>query len=872
MRHMSKRRGCVALWTLLSILLAGCSTSGTTNDDEQASKVQTAEPAESEGPDRIILLIGDGMGASAQTAATYAAGRPLAMTTMPYLNFITTHSWQFVTTDSAASATAFSTGHKTHYEGVSVEPGTTKEQETDPAFQLRTLIEEAESRDWKTGLVATARITHATPAAFAAHRANRDSYQAIADDLRGSGVDVLLGGGRRHFAQRDDGRDLLAGFRDDGYTVVDDAAGVRRARKTSDRLIGLLDRKDPPPMQADEPRKMSLGEMTSSALSVLDRNNDEGFFLMVEGSQIDWEGHDLDGPGVIEETLDFDRAVARALEYARDREDTLVVTVADHETGGLGVYDDQAAERYLEALGGRKKAESKVAYSPKADTEAPAAVAQVDVGDYDEHGASMTDSSLDLDETFEAERFSTMFGHLSVASRAGVDDAWDIYGTHTPELIPLWAEGPGAEMVNASTDNTHLGAALLSMISGTARLTDNSSQPTPSGVGEVEPRNVILFVGDGMGLDAMTAAAYHGGSLAMRELPFRGLMATHAADRIVSDQASAATALATGRRTMRGSVGVGPDGEDLMSVLELGEARDMKTGIVSDGLVVGDSLAPFYTSGGEDVPSRRARLKDLLSAGMSDDDSKGVDVVFGHGSDGEAQRARKTLQKRDVGLATNWADVASGDGPSWALMPVNGGSTSNSASLASMTKEAIRRLSADNQAFFLVVESNRIGELQRSMNRDAAVPRAVHGFDRAVREGMKFARNDGQTLVVALGDRDYSLTVLDDHYGFSSDVCHAAKRCGGTYKMSEVGVDAQGLDAVEGFDDRGLQGEFAPPTLLLQYGWAEQEASLRTDGSIQGPATANFTPVFAGGPGASQLRGMIDQPDVGQYLVEWASQ
>jgi alkaline phosphatase len=319
-----------------------------------------------------------------------------------------------------------------------------------------------------------------------------------------------------------------------------------------------------------------------------------------------------------------------------------------------------------------------------------------------------------------------------------------------------------------------------------------------------------------MGLDAMTAAAYHGGALAMRDLPVRGMMATHAADRIVGDEASTATAIATGRRTKRGYVGVGPDGGDLQSALERGAAREMRTGIVTDGSVTGETLGAFYNGSDEAAPTQEALSKDL----------ERVDVVLGPGDD----------------------------------------------SLASMTREAIRRLSQDGKPFFLVVESDKIGKLQRSMNRDAAVPEAVRDFDRAVRAGIDFARDDGETLVVALGDRDYSLTVLDDHYAFPDGACQAAQRCGGPYKMSEVGVDARGLDGVEGFDDRDLQGDYAPPTLLMQYGWAEQEAAFQAeDGSVQGPATANFTPLFAGGPGASRLAGMIDQPAVGQFLVDWAS-
>ncbi|MFB6350747.1 MAG: alkaline phosphatase, partial [Bradymonadaceae bacterium] len=216
------------------------------------------------------------------------------MLTMDRLNYITTHSYEYVTTDSAASATAFATGQKTHYQGVSVKPGTTKEQENNEKYHLKTTLEQAEDRGWKTGLVATSRIVHATPAAFAAHRANRNSDKAIARDMAQSGVDVLLGGGRKYFNDRSDGQNLWAGFEKDGYQLAESADQLQSAFGVADRLVGLFHRDDPPGIGSEGGRAMSLPKLTEGAIEVLDRNNDEGFFLMVEGSQIDWEAHDLD--------------------------------------------------------------------------------------------------------------------------------------------------------------------------------------------------------------------------------------------------------------------------------------------------------------------------------------------------------------------------------------------------------------------------------------------------------------------------------------------------------------------------------------------------------------------------------------------------
>src|SRR5690554_1504687 len=306
-------------------------------------------------PSRIIVFIGDGMGHAAVTAASYAQSQPLAMLSMPHIGFLTTHEYEFLTSDSAAAATALATGQKTHFEAVSVRPGTSRAQESDAEHHLPTLFGAAASAGRATGLVATSRITHATPAAFAAHRSHRSQYDDIALDYLRYKPAVMLGAGTRFFDERADGRKLFEEFSAEGYTIARSAEEVRDAAAGEGPLLGLMHRSDMPSAASGE-RAMDLGEMVDVAIGVLDRESPEGFVLMVEGSQIDWAGHDLDGEGVVSETLDMDRAVGRALEYSRKRSDTLVVVTADHETGDMSVLDPPYASRYLAVLGGEERA------------------------------------------------------------------------------------------------------------------------------------------------------------------------------------------------------------------------------------------------------------------------------------------------------------------------------------------------------------------------------------------------------------------------------------------------------------------------------------------------------------------------------------
>jgi alkaline phosphatase len=184
-----------------------------------------------------------------------------------------------------------------------------------------------------TGLVSTSAITHATPASYIAHQGSRGSYENIAADFLKTDIDVFIGGGYKHFAQRADKRDLTKELQQKGYQVLRDMDEIAKVK--SGKLAGLT---------ADEhndvfpKRKMDLPLSTQTALNILGQNK-KGFFIMIEGSQIDWGGHANNTIYVVNEMLDFDRAIGKALEFAAKDGETLIIVTADHETGGMALVD-----------------------------------------------------------------------------------------------------------------------------------------------------------------------------------------------------------------------------------------------------------------------------------------------------------------------------------------------------------------------------------------------------------------------------------------------------------------------------------------------------------------------------------------------------
>ena len=270
-------------------------------------------------PKNIILLIGDGTGFNQIALSRMAiAGYDsrLYLDKLPFTGISLTHSADNIVTDSAAAATAWSTGHKTNNKFLSIKPN--KEV-------LQTLPEKLYRKGFLSGLVATSSITHATPAAFYAHVDNRYKEKEIARQLQGSSIDIALGGGKKFFDIDQENINYLFNLND----LPKDGPG------SSKRVIGLFANDG---IRRSEASPTQLA-MTSAAIEhLLSRtSNCSGFFLMSEGSQIDWAGHDNDAKKMIEEFRDFDATIKEVIKFINKNKNTLLIVTADHETGGLQI-------------------------------------------------------------------------------------------------------------------------------------------------------------------------------------------------------------------------------------------------------------------------------------------------------------------------------------------------------------------------------------------------------------------------------------------------------------------------------------------------------------------------------------------------------
>ena len=310
------------LYPILLITLVSCSG--------QKKKVQDTIHV----PKNIVLMIGDGMGIAQVYAGMTANKGHLNIERMPYTGLIKTYSASDYITDSGAGGTALSTGKKTYNGAIGVDKDT---------IPHKTILEIAEANGLSTGLAVTCAVTHATPAAFIAHNKSRDNYEEIAGDFLKTDIDLFIGGGRINFENRSDGDNLSDKLRNNGYAIIYDTTDLKNT--TAHKFAALLADFHLPPR--DSGRMNMLPLSVEKALSVLSQN-EKGFFLMVEGSQIDWAGHNNNPGYLVSEMIDFDNAIGKVLEFAAKEKNTLVIVTADHETGGAALTNGDIQEGKVE--------------------------------------------------------------------------------------------------------------------------------------------------------------------------------------------------------------------------------------------------------------------------------------------------------------------------------------------------------------------------------------------------------------------------------------------------------------------------------------------------------------------------------------------
>ncbi len=280
-----------------------------------------------EGNPNVILLIGDGMGLSQVSAAYYYGKNEPNFNRFKEIGLINTSSVKHKITDSGAAATALACGEKTYNGVIGLDKDST---------EIPNLVEELSLIGFSTGVISTSSITHATPAGFYSHVWNRGMQYEIAEQLVNSELDFFAGGGTKWFMDREDGKLLIPELEKNNFLINSD---ITASTLDPNYKYAYLLAKDGMPSMLDD-RGAFLPDYTKLALDYFTKRGGS-FFLMVEGSQIDWAAHDNNSDYMIAEVLDFDKTVGVVMDYAELKGNTLVIVLADHETGGfaLGTND-----------------------------------------------------------------------------------------------------------------------------------------------------------------------------------------------------------------------------------------------------------------------------------------------------------------------------------------------------------------------------------------------------------------------------------------------------------------------------------------------------------------------------------------------------
>jgi alkaline phosphatase len=463
----------------LCIAMLSVGTNAVVAEDSQSCEIKN-----------IIFMIPDGCSQSIQTLARWYMGVDLTLDTMN-AGMVRNDMADSVITDSAAAASAFASGHKTSNGFLSVGPRSDTALTTyndqyalqRPYQPLATILEMAKYKGKSTGLVATSRITHATPAAFASHVYSRNWPNDIMEQYVYQGLTVALGGGRRHLlpgalgGKRDsasyvefpDGENLEQVLIDRGYTMVytrDELNAV--AVQPNTKLWGAFASSHMQPdidRQYFAPDEPSLAEMTAKAIEVLSQNQN-GFFLMVEGSQVDWAGHNNDPIYMVTDFIAFDKAVKVAVDFASADGKTLVVAFPDHNTGGMKIGQYDASMAYTATkfedlvnplMGMTTTANGVVAMLPASWNDA-SYWNHNELRDAIQTYWGIEATSADLAEIFDLkDSVGLSYAIARVISKNHTVIGWTTHG-HNGEDVPVWIY-PHSEAIGV-IDNTDLPDAI----------------------------------------------------------------------------------------------------------------------------------------------------------------------------------------------------------------------------------------------------------------------------------------------------------------------------------------------------------------------------------------------------------------------------
>ena len=445
---MIKRKILTTLTLCASLsALSGCGI--TSNDSELAPATKNTAPV------NIIMVVSDGMG----PAYTTAYRNFVDDTNTPEIESVvfddillgnaSTYpaSVSGYVTDSAAAATALASGVKSYNGAIGVDVN---------KQPVQSVMAYAKANGMRTGLAVTSQIVHATPAAYIAHDESRKNYNAIAEDFYDERVngefvaDVMLGGGTQYF-ERDD-RDILAQFIDAGYEYADSYNRLASVPRGSN-VIGLFAPKALPAV-LDDKRKNRLQYLTQNAIKHLE--NDNGFFLLVEASQVDWAGHANDIASAMAEMHDLAQTMEYLKAYVQDNPDTLVVLTADHSTGGLTIGARGDYSWHPEYL---KNVEASLG------TIANNMVGQDDLAEYvsSQLGFSLTSEEIDALNTVANQDESARYAALKTLMDNRTNTGWTTSG-HTGVDVEVFAFGAGSQAFLGQLDNTDIAKSIFGFI------------------------------------------------------------------------------------------------------------------------------------------------------------------------------------------------------------------------------------------------------------------------------------------------------------------------------------------------------------------------------------------------------------------------
>lgn len=288
----------------------------------------TLSAQNSSKPRNIIILIGDGMGLP-QVSASVLSMKNDPFKKFKHIGLMNTCSVDKLVTDSAAGATAFASGKRTSNARLGIDA---------EGKHLENIFEIAKKKKKSTGVIATSSLTNATPAGFMVHNDSRHKQFEIAEQISKSNTDILIGAGTHYFlpkalgGTRDDGKNIADTMKNMGYHVITDSTQINNL-PDKNKLLALLGSYQLP---KGEERNYNLGELTKHAIKSLNKNK-KGFVLMVEGSRIDWASDSNDRDYFYSEQIDFNNAINEAINFASKDKNTLVIVLADHDTGAMGI-------------------------------------------------------------------------------------------------------------------------------------------------------------------------------------------------------------------------------------------------------------------------------------------------------------------------------------------------------------------------------------------------------------------------------------------------------------------------------------------------------------------------------------------------------